>query len=142
MKKRIKQDKKNDFLLSVIGIVSYSKETQVIWNINKFTGMSFSGIKDFEKNTQNNLAESPQLFSMFYYTDEENKFFLISNKNTESYLIPKFKSFDYFMVFAGKKEQFINDLVSEISKSKYINGAYILPEDNLFKKYFLQLFEE
>ncbi len=142
MKKRIKQDNKNNFLLSVIGIVSYSKETQVVWNINKFTGMSFSGINDFEKKIQNDLTETLQLFSMFYYTDEENKFFLISNKNAESYLIPKFKSFDYFMVFAGKKEQFINDLVSEISKSKFINGAYILPEDNLFKKYFLQLFEE
>ncbi len=138
MKKSLINENKTDFTIVIIGIVSHFKESQIIWNINNFAGMNFSKISDFEKK----LKEDLQLFSMYHFLNDSDSFFLVSNKNSDTLLIPKYKSFDYFLVFSGKNRILAERIVNKISFSEIINAAYILPEDKLLRKTFIRFFEE
>lgn len=138
MKKSLIKGNNTDFPIAIIGIVSHFKESQIIWNINNFAEMNFSKISDFEKKLKGDI----QLFSMYHFSDDSDSFFLVSNKNSDTLLIPKYKSFDYFLVFSGKNRILAERIVNKITFSEVIGGAYILPEDKLLRKTFIRFFEE
>ncbi len=139
MKKKIKLNTVSEFPKNFIGIASHHKEIRVVWLLNNLTGLSFSKTNDFVKETKG--AKSNQKFSMFQFTEEQNNYFLIANKNNETFLFPKYKTIDYIFISNLASEK-LSEISSGLSKSEIIIGNFILPADKLISDTLRKLFED
>ena len=140
MKKKIKFSSISDFPKNFIGISSHFKDIQVVWSLNNLTELNFSKAEDFQKKIKG--SETVFHFSMFRYIDDQNiKHYLITNKNNDAILFPKYKTIDYIFISNVSVEK-LNTIINNISKSKMIIGNFILPVNNLISKTFKELFED
>lgn len=85
-----------DFVL--IAITSAIKDYTLCHKINKALEFNFERIDDHE--VYYNIDEDPLAFSKFFYFIEqgERELFLLSNRNSEGFLIPEMKKVDFFIV--------------------------------------------
>ncbi len=138
MKKKLKLNITQNIPEKFVGIASHFKDIQVVWSINKLTGLNFTKTDDIRIDIKERVFQ----FSMFRYFDEENnKHFFIANKNNETVLFQKFKTIDFLYVTNASPEQ-LRIFVNKISASKMISGSFILPADKTISKTFTKLFEE
>ena len=138
MKKKLKLNITQNIPKNFIGIASHFKDIQVVWSINKLTGLNFTKTDDIRIGIKKNVFQ----FSMFQYFDEQNiKHFFISNKNNEAILFQKFKTIDFLYVTNSPTEQ-LKSFVNKVSASTMITGSFILPADKIISKVFTELFEE
>lgn len=140
MKKKIKISSVSEFPKKFIGISSHFKDIQVVWSLNNLTGFNFSKSDDFIKIILN--PKKQLKFSLFEYTDEQNnKHFLIANKNKDAILFPKFNTIDYIYITNSAIEN-LSIFNSKLYKSKMIIGHFILHTDKIISSALNQLFEE
>ena len=138
MKKKLTLNITQDIPTDFVGIASHFKDIQIVWSVNKLTGLNFTKTDDL----QIKIKQTAFRFSMFQYLDEQNiKHFLISNKNKEAILFQKFKTIDFLYVTNSPIEQ-LKTFVNKISASKMITGSFILPADKIILRKFNKLFEE
>jgi len=140
LKKKIKVSSISDFPKNFIGISSHFKEIQVAWSINNLTKLNFSKTEDFHKEIKG--TDAVFHFSMFRYIDDQNfKHYLITNKNNDAILFPRYKTIDYIFI-SNVTDEKLKTIINTISKSKMIIGSFILPVNNLISKTFKDLFED
>lgn len=85
-----------DFIL--IAITASLKDYVLCHKINTTLNFNFEKVDDHE--IYFNIDEFPLSFSKYYYFVEqgENEYYLISNRNSEGFLIPEMNKVDYFMI--------------------------------------------
>jgi len=85
-----------DFVL--IAITASLKDYVFCHKINTTLNLNFEKIDDHE--VFFNIDEPPRSFSKYYFCLEEgeNEFFVVSNRNSEGFLIPEMNKADYFMI--------------------------------------------
>lgn len=104
-----------DFVL--IAITSSLKDYVLCHHINKNINFQFYKIEDHE--VFFNTNEAPLSFSKYYFFVDEGEveYYLVSNRNSEGFLVPEMNKVDYFMIihqFIGKED--INWLLSNLNK--------------------------
>jgi len=111
-----------DFVL--IAITASLKDYVLCHKINTNLGFEFSKIDDHE--VYFNTDEEPLAFSKYYFFVEEGEleYYLVSNRNSEGFLIPEMNKVDFFIVihqFIDKED--LNLTLSRLNKMPDIQVA-------------------
>ncbi|MBP8067260.1 MAG: IPExxxVDY family protein, partial [Pedobacter sp.] len=90
-----------DFVL--IAITASLKDYTLCHKINKNLEFDFEKIEDHE--VYYNVDEAPLAFSRYHFFVEEGEmdYYLVSNRNSEGFLIPEMNKVDFFIII----QQFI-----------------------------------
>lgn len=111
-----------DFVL--IAITASLKDYVFCHQINTNLNLNFEKVDDHE--VFFNIDESPLSFSKYYFYIEawDNEFFIVSNRNSEGFLIPEMNKVDYFMIIQSyiDKED-VNNILSGLNKLPDIQVA-------------------
>lgn len=111
-----------DFVL--IAVTASLKDYVFCHKINTNLHLNFEKIDDHE--VYFNVDEPPRAFSKYYFYIEEgdNEFFIVSNRNSEGFLIPEMNKVDYFMIIQSyiDKED-LNNIISGLNKLPDIQVA-------------------
>ena len=111
-----------DFVL--IAITASLKDYVFCHQINTNLNLNFEKIDDHE--VFFNIDEPPLSFSKYYFYIEawDNEFFIVSNRNSEGFLIPEMNKVDYFMIIQSyiDKED-VNNILSGLNKLPDIQVA-------------------
>ena len=114
-----------EYDFEVISLVSSVKDYRLCWLLNKELRFDFVKIDDLEipQMRRKKIAS----FSVFNYHDELERmdYFLLSNKENGSYLLPELKSVDYILKLDGpivgeKKEE----LMDELKRVPYLETVF------------------
>lgn len=125
---RIDEDEQYAFVL--IGIVCQYREYRLGREVNLALQISLARDHDFEVFTKKRM--DAMTFTRFSFkSEEEDEYYLLSNKGEGGMLIPEHKQFDYFLlVRPGRNEISSGDLLPPLKKISMILGAYALdPKD-------------
>ncbi len=111
-----------DFVL--IAITSSLKDYVLCHHINKNLDFEFYKIDDHE--VFFNTNEAALAFSKYYFFVDEGEveYYLVSNRNSEGFLVPEMNKVDYFMIihqFIGKED--LNLVISKLNKITDIQVA-------------------
>lgn len=125
-----------DFVL--IAITASLKDYTLCHKINKNLEFDFEKIEDHE--VYYNVDEAPLAFSRYHFFVEEGEmdYYLVSNRNSEGFLIPEMNKVDFFIIiqqFIAKEDlDFIlgrlNKLV-DIQVAAQINPLKLKSKENL-----------
>lgn len=107
-----------DFVL--IAITAPLKDYVFCHQINTSLNLNFEKIDDHE--VFFNIDELPLSFSKYYFYIEawDNEFFIVSNRNSEGFLIPEMNKVDYFMI--------IQSYIDKEDVNNILNGLNKLPD--------------
>ena len=110
---------------TMIGISCHLKDYRLTYYLNKFLDVELKKSKDFPIKREKDKKDF--LFSFFIFTDKSNEisYYLISNHNPESKLIPSQKQTDYFLIAKDliNKENEI-EIINKIKTIPYVLTAY------------------
>lgn len=111
-----------DFVL--IAITASLKDYVLCHHINKNLDFEFYKIDDHE--VFFNTNEAALAFSKYYFFVDEGEveYYLVSNRNSEGFLVPEMNKVDYFMIihqFIGKED--LNLVISKLNKIADIQVA-------------------
>ncbi len=114
-----------DFIL--IAITSSLKDYTLCHKINKNLEFDFEKIDDHE--IYYNIDEDPLAFSRYHFFVEEGEldYYLVSNRNSEGFLVPEMNKVDFFMIiqqFIAKEE--VDFMVSRLNKLPDIQVAALI----------------
>lgn len=97
----------------MIGISSHHHDYRLAWNINKHLNFQLSySAEHFTFRATRKKVDELLSFTMFDYSDDENKvnYYLIKNKEAGKLLIPECPSIDYFL-FIHEKEMVDREII-------------------------------
>lgn len=111
-----------DFIL--IAITASLKDYVLCHKINTRLGFDFERIEEHE--VYFNVDQAPLSFSKYYFYVEqgENEYFIVSNRNSDGFLIPEMNKVDYFLIihqFLDKDD--LNYILSGLNKLSDIQVA-------------------
>lgn len=111
-----------DFIL--IAITASLKDYVLCHKINAQLGFDFERIEEHE--VYFNVDQAPLSFSKYYFYVEqgENEYFIVSNRNSDGFLIPEMNKVDYFLIihqFLDKDD--LNYILSGLNKLPDIQVA-------------------
>jgi hypothetical protein len=111
-----------DFIL--IAITASLKDYVLCHKINTRLGFDFERIEEHE--VYFNVDQAPLSFSKYYFYVEqgENEYFIVSNRNSDGFLIPEMNKVDYFLIihqFLDKDD--LNYILSGLNKLPDIQVA-------------------
>ncbi|MFA8301251.1 MAG: IPExxxVDY family protein [Hyphomicrobiales bacterium] len=125
-------NKENTNEYQLIGISSSLKEYRLAYFINRALGLDLRRLKDLRTTGKANDEVTP--FSLFSYPEENNHitYYLLSNKNTRSNLIPDLRTTDYFLLIKKKIENSkIADVLNRLKRVSTIQTAFLLEISNI-----------
>lgn len=110
---------------TMIGISCHLKDYRITYYLNKFLGINLKKSKEFPIKSEKDKKNF--LFSFFIFNDrnKEISYYLISNHNPESKLIPSQKQTDYFLIakdLINKENE--TDIINKIKTIPYVLTAY------------------
>ncbi len=113
-----------DFDFILIAITASLKDYVLSHHINKNLDFEFYKIEHHE--VFFNSDEEPLTFSKYYFFVDEGEveYYLVSNRNSDGFLVPEMNKVDYFMViqqFVGKED--LNSIISKLNKIPDIQVA-------------------
>ncbi len=111
-----------DFVL--IAITAAAKDYMLCHKINNSLEFNFEKAEDHE--VYYNVDEAPLAFSRFYYFVEQGEIehYLVSNRNSEGFLIPEMNKVDYFIIihqYIDKED--LNFILTRLNKLPDIQVA-------------------
>jgi len=125
-----------DFVL--IAITASLKDYTLCHKINKYLEFDFEKVDDHE--VYYNIDEAPLAFSRYHFFVEEGEmdYFLVSNRNSEGFLIPEMNKVDFFIIiqqFIAKEDlDFILgrlNKLTDIQVAAQINPLKLKSKENL-----------
>ena len=125
-----------DFVL--IAITASLKDYTLCHKINKHLEFDFEKVDDHE--VYYNIDEAPLAFSRYHFFVEEGEmdYFLVSNRNSEGFLIPEMNKVDFFIIiqqFIAKEDlDFILgrlNKLADIQVAAQINPLKLKSKENL-----------
>ena len=78
--------------LTIIGISSHENDYRLSWSINEQMGLTFVQSDDL-------VTKAGNEFTCFIHEDEDQKILLVSNRCDNSFLLEKYKNFDFILKF-------------------------------------------
>lgn len=130
-KKVLTLDYKEEFDFLLFGIFSHQREYQVCHEINQMLEMNMERQDDFKLPLEK--KGSTGIFSVFQFLSEnEEEYFLISNKGMNAHYIPSHKHVDYFMMIRNHNRYTEPDLIIKKTKSiKHVSSVIQLEPKTL-----------
>lgn len=132
MVKRIKLEYIHDYDFLLLGISSYSKDYQLIWEINQKLGF------DFERSDDHRIfhpkSRQEQFFSRFTYEDEllYLSYVILSNRSVYGFLLADFRNIDYLLVITGDySSDYSNTIRNMLAALEKVQGCFILKPENI-----------
>ncbi len=122
-----------DYDFSIIGISCHAKDYRLCYELNQLFEADFVRTDDIEINIKKSMGK----FSIFEYHNEENylSYFLISNRSDQGFLIPEYKTIDFFLMLKGAiNTKLIGGMVEKICSSQLILTAYFIEVSTLKSK--------
>ena len=116
-------DSAKDYQL--IGISSPLKEHRLAVFINRTLNFNLRRLKDLTTSQKSGASTSP--FPLYSYDLGENQstYYLLSNKNKVSKLVPSLKSIDYFLLIKNKlTETSVSKLIKNLTSISAIQTAF------------------
>lgn len=139
--KKILIKKEGSFPAFIIGISSQYQDFQVAWAINNALKRNLSKAQSISIRYKRKEIVETYSFSMFSYFDlDENYFYLITNKENEAVLYNKYKNIDFFLIVQSN-EISLDEVIKKISKEDVVNGSFLIPVNNVFKKIINQVID-
>ena len=131
MKLRLKKTKSSNKDHLLIGISSVSEDFMLAHFLNKHFQTSFIKQKDIPfYNTKGLLGHFH--FHSFYNPDLRVEYYLFSNKNNNSVVFPKYRHFEYFILFAHSTFSIpIEAILKELWTISVINAAIKIPIETI-----------
>ena len=131
-KKVLTVDYDYDFIL--LGILCQEKDYRICYEINKKLGMQFKKEEDLEI-IINKQKESSGFSLYSCMNEDEDYFYLISNKSLKGSFIPEQKQMDYFLMIKGNLSREENKkIIQELKQIPVIMGVYELEPGKLKSK--------
>ncbi len=121
-----------DFDFALFGICSQEDDFKICWCLNKALGLDFERVSDIEllQSKQKNQVN----FACFFFRDSETEldYYLIANRNGNSWLIPEQKQTDYFLRIVGESELYNDELILKLIKNlPQVMTAFILNPESI-----------
>lgn len=112
MKKIYTLERTDIFDFSVFAISSHVRGFKLCWNINKELMMDFEMLDD-------HVIDNNLYFSRYSYVCEEGKQYnILKNQSNKGYLIPEYKSINFFLLI--DEEEIKRELILKLKKVKDI----------------------
>jgi len=122
-----------DFDFILIGIVSPVKDYRICWALNDCLQVNFIKGEDLKLKLPNH--NEPSLYARFVLenpSDEECNNYLLSNRGSNSFLIPERKETDFFLLLY---EQFNSrEIIDKLKKIRIVQTAYEIDSQQLKSK--------
>lgn len=109
---------------TILGLVSYDSDYQLVHHINRTLNTHFSKFDDFIFNESNGLKPS---YAWYYCYSNELKInaYIIANKHTYINLLPDFSKIDYVIILEKINDtQQLNTIIKNIRKIKSVIGVF------------------
>ncbi len=118
----------------LVGIVSSFRDFQVCREINNFLELSLERCDDYM--IQDNKRNAEVGFAFFSYLNEdEDQYFLISNKTEGGLLIPEQKQLDFFLLIKpGKSPIDGNETARSLKAITLLQAVFVLDVNKLKSK--------
>lgn len=115
-----------------IGISSSIMDYQMIFDLNKHLSLKFKHVDAFHFKTKN----KEYIYSLYTFLDNVNlvNYYLISNKDINTSLVPSFKHLDFFIIMEGEvDENTVDEMARDIKKLSRVLFSSQLSADNFDK---------
>jgi len=115
-----------------IGISASVMDYQVVFDLNKYLNLEFSHAEAFRFVMKGKAYN----YTLYLFVDQENliNYYLISNKDVNTRLVPKYKHFDFLIIIDGEIiEEQVKELARNINQLPRIMFSTILEADNIEK---------
>lgn len=122
-KKVLTLDYEEEFDFLLLGIFSHLRDYQICHEINKVLSTNFERQEDFSLKLER--KGSTGLFTIFQYlTENEEEYFLVSNKGVNGYFISSLKQVDYFLMIRNyNRYTNLDEIVARIRESKAVSSV-------------------
>ena len=138
MKKERKSSKKihklkidTQFPFMIIGISSHENDYRLIWAINSKLHTDFKRIGNF---IPDDKSDSGYEFSRYYFEDEDSfiAYYIVSNRCPDGYLLPDYRTTDYFLFLKGEIEPGLpEELSKKLKQVEIVSTAYIIDKKSV-----------
>lgn len=127
MKLRLKKSKPADTEHLLIGISSAYEDFRLSYFLNKQFQTSFIKQPNIPFYNAKGLIGHFN-FHTFYNQDLRIEYYLFSNKNLQSSVIPKYRHFEYFVLFKHSSFSIpVDDILKELWEISIVNAAIKIP---------------
>jgi hypothetical protein len=111
-----------DFLL--VGIICHQKDYRLCHELNRKLSLELARQDDYELRTPKRM--NPAKFAQFKYKNEDDDvYYIFSNKGKDDLLIPEQHQVDYFMMIQENFKRIeMPDLINDIRNINFVLGAY------------------
>jgi hypothetical protein len=119
---KLDDDDQFDFIL--IGIACQHKDYRLCHELNTTLETGFVRENDFE--IFNGKRMEKVTFSFYRFkTEEDDRYYLLSNKSRQGYLIPEQKQIDYFLIIRENVKR-LNEsaLINRLKEMKVVLGVF------------------
>jgi hypothetical protein len=124
------------FPFKIIGISSHENDYRLIWAINSKLNLAFSRIGEFKTLDESGKGME---FSRFFLEDESRfiSFYIISNRCSQGFLLPEYRTMDYFLFLKGElDDNYPEILIKRLKSVEIISIAFLIekPSGKTMKK--------
>jgi hypothetical protein len=126
---KLDQDDQFDFIL--IGIVSQHRDYRLCHELNTTLEIELSRGNDYE--IFNGKRMEKVSFSFYHYqTEEDDHYYLFSNKGKQGYLVPEQKKIDYLLMIRENVKRIAEpELINRLKELKVVLGVFKIDTKNL-----------
>lgn len=131
-KTRLTLDFSYDFLL--VGLSCHQKDYRLCWAINRALELDLSRKDDV---ILADASGQQSRYSFYSYSDEVHhlKYYVVSNRGGQGYLVPECKEADYFLVIDGHHEYLdMQDALRQLKQCDVVLTAFEIDPDGLKSK--------
>jgi len=117
----------------IVCIASHQNDYRLSWALNEKLNLGLQ--KDQDLTVEDKKYDSIQQFTKYSYEDHTQtiRYYLITNKNSEGFLLPDMKNIDYLLKIEGDmNDDVVSSLIKTIRKIDFVIIAFRL--ENLREK--------
>jgi hypothetical protein len=114
------------FPFRIIGISSHENDYRLIWAVNSKLHYDFKKIGNL---TLDDKSNSIIEFSRYYYEDEDSFIacYIVSNRCSDGYLLPEYRTTDYFLFLKGEIEPGLpEELAKKLKQVGIVSTAFVI----------------
>jgi len=115
---RYKLEIEQDDELLIIAICCHEKDYRLCWKLNMACRLALERTEPGELN--------PEISSMYCYyaNDDQTNYTLVANRNSEGWLMPKYKQVDYFFTLSDPQQRPVAEILKTIKNIKNVLAVY------------------
>lgn len=129
---KFKLEVEYDYDFDLIGISCHAPDYRLCWAINQKLGIQL-GKKDEDMSVANRKLKTEAHYSLYeYYSEEDHvEYFLLTNKNGGSFVVPEQKSADYFLILRNNYAASVAELLDALKSIDMVLTAFAIEPETL-----------